>query len=283
MFSLSLSLSLSRSLPLFSLLLRFIPASSSKPSRLHTKSLEHPPPSDSVIRDPALGPPHFPGAERAEGLGKDLVLRREHPPCERRGVVRRELDRDGPLREDRAAVEGLVDEVDRGTGDPRPRGQDGLVDPQAVEALAAKGARQQRRVHVEHAAGEGAHERRRDELEVAREGDDVDAEAEAAAAAAGGGRARGGGGGGRGGSVGARPPLFSSEREELVGERLGGPRPQLRLSGAPGLQGREAAGLYPLLQGPGPASAPGNVGDDDLRERGGIEFWRGRERRRRRG
>ena len=60
-------LSLSLSLPLFSLLLRFIPGSSSKPSRLHTKSLEPPPPSDSVIRDPALGPPHFPGAERAEG------------------------------------------------------------------------------------------------------------------------------------------------------------------------------------------------------------------------
>ena len=276
-----LSLSLSRSL---SSLSSFVssPAVPQNPPVYTRKVSSPPPPSDSVIRDPALGPPHFPGAERAEGLGKDLVLRREHPPCERRGVVRRELDRDGPLREDRAAVEGLVDEVDRGPGDPRPRGQDGLVDPQAVEALAAKGARQQRRVHVEHAAGEGAHERRRDELEVAREGDDVDAEAEAAAAA-GGGRARGGGGGGRGGSVGARPPLFSSEREELVGERLGGPRPQLRLSGAPGLQGREAAGLYPLLQGPGPASAPGHVGDDDLRERGGVEFWRGRERRRRRG
>lgn len=190
---------------------------------------------------------------------------RQHSLGERRCVVVGAQHGHGPLRQDRPAVKGLVDEMDRGTGEPRPRSQNGFMNADAVKPFSAKGAREERRVDVEHATREGPDKGARDELKVSGEGDDVDAEA--------GRRGRRRRGGRRSGGAGARPPLVvaAAGREEFLGELLRGPAPQLGLSGAPGLERREAARLDPLLLGPGPAAAAGHVGDDDLQKSGRVE------------
>ena len=227
-----------------------------KPRDLQKKRAENYTKSDSVIRDPPLRPPHPPGAEGPQRLGEDLVFRSEHPLGERRGVVFRVQNRHGPLRQDGPSVEYFVDEVDSGAREPRARRKHRLVHFNAVKPFPTKGTREQSWMDVEHAAGEGPDEWRRDELEVASEGDDVDSQAS---------RSRG-----RSGMRASSPCLAVGVgvegKEQLPRELLRSPLPERRFPRPPGLQGGEAARLYPSLLGPGPAAAAGNVGDDDLGE-----------------
>ena len=76
----------------------------------------------SVIRDPLICPPHLPGAERPQCFWKNLVLRGQHPPRERRGVIAGVQNGDSSLRQDSPSVECLVDEMHRGPRESSPRG-----------------------------------------------------------------------------------------------------------------------------------------------------------------
>ena len=89
----------------------------------------------------------------------------EHPGSERVGrVVERHRHR--PLRDDRAAIELLVDEMYGDPGQSRARRDDRVVDAMPVHAVAPEGGKQ-RRVHVQDASGPAAHHRGRDESQIA--------------------------------------------------------------------------------------------------------------------
>ncbi len=95
------------------------------------------------------------------------MLDPEDPLGERLGRVIRE-DRHGPLRDDRARVVALVDEVDRRPAHPHAGSQHSFVHPPPVQPGAAE-RRERPRMDVHHPGPVGAHHLGRHEPQVAGE------------------------------------------------------------------------------------------------------------------
>ncbi len=106
------------------------------------------------------------GQERRHRSRQEPVLDRPDPVLDG-GLVVAGPDRDGLLGDDRAAVEGRVDEVDG-----RP-GQDRSVGQRVAHGVGAREGRQKGRMGVEDPAREGVQHGRPDDPQVAGQDDDV--------------------------------------------------------------------------------------------------------------
>ena len=122
-----------------------------------------------ILRDPTAVRLDREGAgeEPGDDLRQKPVLHGPDPVVERRGVVAGQ-DRHGLLGDDRAAVEGRVDQVDGAAGDPHARGES------VLDRVRARERRQEGRVRVDDPAVERGQDGRPDDPHVAGEDDRVD-------------------------------------------------------------------------------------------------------------
>ena len=120
-----------------------------------------------VRRSPACRPVAARRRRHGPPPGQEPVLDRLDPLVERRLVVAGQ-DRDRLLGDDRAAVERLVDEVDRAAGHPDAVGE------RVADGVRAREGRQQRGMRVQDPARRTPRAPRPDDPHVAGEDDDVD-------------------------------------------------------------------------------------------------------------